>query len=447
MSNTINRGEFIRRVSLAGSSLVISPYMASGAAMFKGAPNTKVVMGIMGTNSRGMFLAKAFAKLPNVEVAYICDPDATVLAKTIQEIETINGKKPQGFADIRKLLEKKDLDAIAIAAPDHWHTPAAIMALQAGKHVYVEKPCSHNPREGEMLVEATEKYKRQVQMGSQRRSFGNVIGMIDKLRNGVIGRVYFARGWYVNNRKSIGTGTVVPVPANLNFDLWQGPAPRKDFKSNLIHYNWHWFWHWGTGEALNNGTHELDVIRWGLGVDYPTKVVSAGGRFHFKDDWETPDTQTITFNFQNNTACTWEGRSCNGYESEGSGRGVIFYGEKGTVVYPGANSYKIFDNDKNKLVEEVKDDTPFDPTNKVSPFERLDNEHLLNFVEAIRTNGKVNAPILEGHKSTLLPQLGNIALRVGRTLNCDPSNGHILNDKEAMALWSREYEKGWNVNV
>ena len=447
MSNTINRGEFIRRVSLASSSLVIGPTLASGAEIFKGAPNTKIVMGIMGTNSRGMFLAKAFARLPNVEVAYICDPDATVLAKTINEIKNISGKKVEGFADIRKMLEKKDMDGVAIAAPDHWHTPAAIMALQAGKHVYIEKPCSHNPREGELLVEATNKYKRQVQMGSQRRSFSNVIGMIEKLRAGVIGRVYFARGWYVNNRKSIGMGSVVPVPANLDFDLWQGPAPRREFKSNLVHYNWHWFWHWGTGEALNNGTHELDVIRWGLGVDYPTKVVSAGGRFHFKDDWETPDTQTITYNFPNNTSCTWEGRSCNGYESEGSGRGVIFYGEKGTVVYPGANSYKIFDNDKNKLVEEVKDDTPFDPTNKVSPFERLDNEHLLNFAESIRENQKINAPILEGHKSTLLPQLGNIAYRVGRTLNCDSVNGHILNDKEAMGLWSREYEKGWNVNV
>ncbi|HET6538966.1 MAG TPA: Gfo/Idh/MocA family oxidoreductase, partial [Chryseolinea sp.] len=361
MSNNINRSEFIRRASLAGSSLVLSPYLATGADFFRGAPNTKVLLGIMGTNSRGMFLAKGFAKLPNVEVAYICDPDATVLAKTIDEIGKITGKKPVGFSDVRKMLEKKDFDAVAIAAPDHWHTPAAIMALQAGKHVYVEKPCSHNPREGEMLVEATDKYKRMVQMGSQRRSFSNVKGMVDKMRNGVIGRVYFARGWYTNNRKTIGKGTVIQVPQNLNFDLWQGPAPRREYRSNLVHYNWHWFWHWGTGEALNNGTHELDVIRWGLGVDYPTKVVSGGGRFQFQDDWETPDTQTITYNFPNNTACTWEGRSCNGYESEGAGRGVIFYGENGTVVYPGANSYKIFDNIKNTLIEEVKDDTPMDP--------------------------------------------------------------------------------------
>jgi predicted dehydrogenase len=447
MSDSIKRSEFLRRASLAGGTVLLSPYITSGANFFNGAPNTKVVLGIMGTNSRGMFLAKAFAKLPNVEVAYVCDPDATVLAKTISEIAALTGKKPVGFADIRKMLEKKDFDGLAIAAPDHWHTPAAIMALQAGKHVYVEKPCSHNPQEGEMLVEATNKYKKLVQMGSQRRTFSNVRDMMAKMKDGAIGRVYFARGWYVNNRKTIGKGTVAQVPTNLNYDLWQGPAPRREYRSNLIHYNWHWFWHWGTGEALNNGTHELDVMRWGLGVDYPTKVVSAGGRFHFQDDWETPDTQTITFNFPNNTACTWEGRSCNGYESEGSGRGVIFYGEKGTVVYPGANSYKIFDNDKNTLIEEVKDNTVFDATNKVSPFEGLESSHLLNFVEAIRENEKLNGPILEGHKSTLLPQLGNIAFRTGRTLNCDPANGHILNDKEAMTLWSREYEKGWNVSV
>jgi predicted dehydrogenase len=442
-----NRREFMKQSALAGAGVLTSSSLYS----FQGAPgrhspNEKVLIGVMGTNSRGMFLSKTFAKLPNVEVAYVCDPDAKVLAKTIAEIEKMTGKKPQGFSDIRKVLEKKELDGLAVSAPDHWHTPAAIMGLQAGKNVYVEKPCSHNPKEGEMLVEATNKYKKLVQMGSQRRTFSNVKDMIAKLHGGAIGRVYFARAWYVNNRKSIGKGAVAAVPQHLDFDLWQGPAPRREYKDNLVHYNWHWFWHWGTGEALNNGTHELDVARWGLGVDFPTQVVSAGGRFHFQDDWETPDTQTITYNFPNNTACTWEGRSCNGYNSEGSGRGVIFYGEKGTIVYPGANSYKIFD-EANKLVLEVKDDTPFDPGNKVSPTELLDGLHLANFCEAIRGKEKINAPILEGHKSTLLPQLGNIAYRVGRSLHCDPVNGHILNDKEAMKLWSREYAKGWDVVV
>ena len=446
MKELKNRRDFIRDVSLAGASVLLSPALSSANSFYNGAPNTKVILGVMGTNSRGNFLAQSFAKLPDVEVGYICDPDANVLQKTIVAVEKITGKKPQGFADVRKLLERKDFDGLAIAAPDHWHAPAAIMALQAGRHVYVEKPCSHNPGEGELLVEASNKYKLHVQMGSQRRTFSNVKEMIRLLHTGAIGRVYFARGWYVNNRKSIGKGTFTTPPANLDFDLWQGPAPRKQFQSNLIHYNWHWFWHWGTGEALNNGTHELDVIRWGLGVDYPNKVVSAGGRFHFQDDWETPDTQTITYTFPNNKACTWEGRSCNGYNSEGSGRGVIFYGDKGTAIYPGGNSYKLLDLD-NKILADVKDDTPFDATNTVSPMEKLEVLHLDNFCEAIRGNQKINAPILEGHKSTLLPQLGNIAYRVSRELQCDPLNGKILNDKDAMLLWGREYEKGWEVGV
>ncbi len=445
MSIQNNRRDFLRTASVAGTSLLLSPSLSAGG-FFRGAPNDKVVLGIMGTNSRGAFLAKTFAKLPNVEVGYICDVDSNVLAKTIGEIEKITGKKPKGFTDIRQLLAQKDFDGLAIAAPDHWHTPAAILGLQAGKHIYIEKPCSHNPREGEMLVEATNKYKKLVQMGSQRRTFTNVKDMIAKLHGGAIGRVYFARAWYVNNRKSIGKGKQMAPPANLNFDLWQGPAPRRPYQDNLVHYNWHWFWHWGTGEALNNGTHELDVARWGLGVDFPNHVVSGGGRFQFQDDWETPDTQTITYQFANNTACTWEGRSCNGFNSEGSGRGVIFYGDKGTVVYPGANSYSIYDS-ANKLVSEAKDDTPYDPKNTVSPTEQLDTLHLLNFCEAVRGNEKINAPILEGHKSTLLPQLGNIAYRVGRALNCDSQNGRILNDKEAMQLWSREYDKSWNVRV
>ncbi|MCY7350648.1 MAG: Gfo/Idh/MocA family oxidoreductase [Cytophagaceae bacterium] len=445
MSESTKRRDFLRTASVAGTSLLLSPSL-SASGIFRGAPNDKVVLGIMGTNSRGMFLAKTFAKLPNVEVGYICDVDETVLAKSIAEIEKLTGKKPQGVTDIRRLLEKKDFDALAIAAPDHWHAPATILGCQAGKHVYVEKPCSHNPAEGEMAVEAARKYKRFVQMGSQRRSFSNVNALVGELRVGAIGRVYFARGWYTNWRPSIGKGKEVAPPATLNYDLWQGPAPRRPYQDNLIHYNWHWFWNWGTGEALNNGTHEIDVMRWGLGVDYPTKITSAGGRFAFQDDWETPDTQTITANFANNTALTWEGRSCNGHHSEGEGRGVVFYGSTGTIVYPGANGYRIYDQ-KNKLVKEVKDDTPIDATNKVSPFEKLESSHLENFVQTIRGEAKLTGEILEGHRSTLIPQLGNIAYRTGRVLTLDPTNGHIVGDPEAAKLWGREYDKNWAVKV
>ncbi|MFB0496161.1 putative dehydrogenase [Mucilaginibacter sp. OAE612] len=442
----INRRKFIQSTAVAGTSFLLAPQLSKATGFFKGSPNEKVVLGMMGTNSRGLYLAQSFAKLPNVEIGYICDVDSNVVAKTIDAIYKQTGKKPQGLTDIRKMLEIKDLDAVVVAPPDHWHAPATIMACQAGKHVYVEKPCSHNPHEGEMAVEAANKYKRLVQMGSQRRSFSNVQAMVKELHDGVIGRIYYAKGWYTNHRASIGKGKQVSVPANLNYDLWQGPAPRKPYQDNLIHYNWHWFWNWGTGEALNNGTHELDVIRWGLGVDYPSKVVSTGGRFHFNDDWQTPDTQNILYNFPNNTAAEWECRSCNGFDIEKLSRGVVFYGDKGTLFYDSGNSYRVYDGD-NKLVKEIKDDTKVDGTNKVSPTEALDGFHMKNFVDSVRGTDKLNCPIEIGFKSTLLPQLGNISYRVDRVLHIDPNNGRILNDPEAQKLWSREYEKGWEVKV
>lgn len=437
----ITRRDFIKNTSLAGAGILAVPNFQ----IFKGSPNEKVVIGSMGSNSRGFFLAKMYAQLPNVEVGYVCDVDSRVVEKTSAEIEKMTGKRPKGYTDVRKMLEEKDLDAIVIAAPDHWHAPAALMAVKAGKHAYVEKPCSHNPNEGEILVAAAKKYNKLIQMGSQRRSFPKVIQAVKELHEGIIGNVYFARGWYANNRKPIGVGKKVAVPDHLNFDLWQGPAPRRDYKDNLVHYNWHWFWHWGTGEALNNGTHELDVIRWGMGVDFPTKVTSSGGRFAFKDDWETPDTQTISFEFGKDKLVQWEGRSCNGHNSEGVGRGVIFYGDKGTMEIPGGDAYKVFDL-ANKLIKDVKTELQeATRTNTMGMGERLDSIVLSNFVESIRGKEKQTAPISEGHKSTLLPQLGNIAQRTGRILNCDPTNGRILKDKEAMKLWKRDYEKGWEM--
>lgn len=438
-----DRRTFIKQSLLGTAGVLAVPNVFA----FQGSPNEKIVMGVMGTNSRGHFLATMLAKLPNVEVAYICDVDSQVVAKTSSEVEKITRKKPQGVKDIRQVLDRKDVDAIAIAAPDHWHAPASLLAIKAGKHVYVEKPCSHSPAEGEMLVAGAAKYNKLIQMGSQRRTFPRVVDAINDLRAGAIGRVYFAKGWYANGRKPIGKGKVTAPPAHLDYELWQGPAPRTEFRDNLIHYNWHWFWNWGTGEALNNGTHEIDVMRWGLGVDFPTKVVSAGGRFAYQDDWETPDTQTITAEFSNNTALTWEGRSCNDFPVEGAGRGVIFYGEKGTMIIPGGDDYKIYDPG-NKLVKDVKTSLQqADTTNTMGMGEILDSLHLKNFAESIRGKEKLAMPISEGHKSTLLPQLGNISYRVGRALHCDPSNGHIKDDKEAIALWSRTYEKGWEMKL
>ncbi len=437
-----NRRDFIRQSALAGAGLLLYSPSFGGRSLAD-----KILVGVMGINSRGHYLARMFAQLPDVEVGFICDVDEIALSKTVAEVEKLTGKKPKSFKDVRLMLEEKDLDALVVAAPDHWHAPASLMALKAGKHVYVEKPCSHNPAEGEILTAGASKYNKIVQMGNQRRSFPKVMEAIGQLHAGVIGKVYFAKGWYANARKSIGTGKPAIVPQHLNYELWQGPAPRKPYRDNLIHYNWHWFWHWGTGEALNNGTHEIDVMRWGLGVDYPAKVVSAGGRYAFADDWETPDTQTITYEFPNGKAMLWEGRSCNDYDEFRSGRGVVFYGEKGTMVVPGGDDYKIYELG-GKLVQDVKTEIQqADATNTMGMGEKLDSLHLQNFVDAVRGKVKQTSPISEGHKSTLLPQLGNIAWRSGQVLYCDTSNGHIQNNKEATKLWSREYEKGWEMKL
>lgn len=436
------RRDFIKKTAVGSLGLALGGTRALSAKSYANimGANDRINMAVMGTNGRGSGMAHNFATQKNVVMRYVCDVEDKALAKGLAAVEKAGGKaKPE--KDIRKLLEKKDLDGLLICAPDHWHAPATIMACKAGKHVYVEKPCSHNPHEGELMIQAARKYDRVVQVGAQRRSWGVLTQGINELHNGVIGRVYFAKGWYTNNRNTIGKGKIVPVPTTLDFDLWQGPAPRKSYQDNLIHYNWHWFWHWGTGEALNNGTHEIDVIRWGLGVDYPTSVSSEGGRFRFDDDWETPDTQMIDIRFGNDCLVTWEGRSCNSRDSEGRDRGVIFYGENGSLE-TGGNSYKIYDL-KNKLVKEVTSNDVIDGRNTASPSASLDGVHIANFLDSIRNNKRPNATIEELHKSTLLVQLGNIAWRAGHRLNIDPSNGHILHDAAAQKLWSRSYEPGW----
>ena len=438
----MKRRDFIKDTSFAAAGITFLNFPVFG----KKAPSNKIYLAVMGVNSRGAYLAENFAGLPNVEIAYLCDVEEKAIVNGLKPFANA-AKKPIVINDIRELVKKKDFDGLLIAAPDHWHAPAAILGVTHGKHVYVEKPCSHNPYEGELLIQAMKKYPKQlIQMGNQRRSMPNLINVAKEIREGIIGNAYFGKAWYANNRKSIGIGKKVPVPSTLDFELWQGPAPRKDYQDNLVHYNWHWFWHWGTAETCNNGTHEIDMCRWLLAIDYPTKVTSAGGRYAFKDDWQTPDTQVATFEFGNNKSITWEGRSCNNMKVEGAGRGFIIYGDKGTLVNYGNDDYKVFDAD-NKLVREVKSAAKNDATNTVSATGNLDLFHFTNFVDAIRGETKMNSSIEEGHKSVLLCHLANIAQRTGRTLHCDPKNGHILNDSDAMKLWKREYQKGWEPKV
>ncbi len=433
----MKRRQFVKTVSAAGLGLAAarSPLLALG-----GSPNEKVVVAVMGLNGRGTVLARVFAKTANAEVAALCDVDAQVLAKSVTAVGEAQGKAPKGLTDFRRVLGDRSVDALVIAAPDHWHAPAAILALSAGKHVYLEKPCGHNAREGELLVAAQSKTRRVVQMGTQRRSSPRAIEAVQAIRAGAIGRPYLARAWYANRRRSIGRGKAAPVPAGLDYELWQGPAPRASYRDNVIHYNWHWFRRWGTGEICNNGTHEIDVARWALGVDYPTRVTSVGGRYHFEDDWEFTDTQEAGFEFEGQRAIVWQGLSCNPFPTQNRGRGTIVYGTTGSVVLD-QDGYTVYDLD-NKVVKESIAPAVADPL-APSGDDQLTALHVANFAEAVRTGVPVNQPIAEGAKSVLLCHLGNIAQWTGRALRTDPQTGRILGDEPAMAFWQREYAPGW----
>ncbi|WP_026951668.1 Gfo/Idh/MocA family protein [Algoriphagus mannitolivorans] len=441
MSSNFNRRNFLKAAGTSTLGLgALSP--AFSFNILSSYPlKEKYRLAVIGVNSRGSQHIQALAKIPNVEIAYICDVDSRALENGISlAVKSGSAKPPVGLKDFQKALEDKSLDAVTIAMPDHWHTPAALLAMQAGKHVYIEKPGSHNPAEAELLTEATQKYGKVVQMGNQRRSWPRVQEAMKELHSGAIGRVYYARAWYTNTRKSIGYGKTAPVPDWLDFELWQGPAPRSEFKDNLIHYNWHWFWHWGTGEIVNNGVHFLDLARWGLKVDYPTKCYSSGGRYHFQDDWQTPDTQIASYDFGDGKSILWEGRSCNARDINEMGSGVSFHGENGTLELLN-NSYKIFDN-SNKLVKSAEPTSNTVVDQRGAGFD-MDIDHFTNFINAIDHGESLISPYPEIKKSVLLCHLGNISYQTGRSLEINSQTGRIENDAEAMKLWGRTYQAGW----
>ena len=379
-------------------------------------------------------MIKAILEIPDVEIAYVADVDQTAVAKGLELVAKANGpSKPKGVQDFRRILDDRNVDALFVAAPNFWHTPAAILACAAGKHVYVEKPGSHNARESQWIVAAARKHRRVVQMGNQRRSWPVIIEAMTKLHQGVIGRVLTARTWYSNSRPSIGRGKPVAVPAHLDYSLWQGPVPERPYVDNLAPYNWHWRWHWGGGEMGNNGVHALDLARWGLGVDAPKRVTFTGGRYHFEDDQETPDTGVATFDFGHCLA-TWECSSCHPRTNDNLDI-VRFYGEKGMMAIVGPASkvmephYKVFDLKGVEVESKAGAGT--------------DRMHIENFLNCIRDGKTPNSEIEEGQKTSLLCHLANISYRVGRTVQYDAEARQIVGDAEAMKLWGREYRKGW----
>jgi predicted dehydrogenase len=428
-------------ICAAGAGLT-SLSRAYGDAVGTTSPSQRVRVGIIGASryatggpGRGTHLATTLAKLPGVEVAYICDVDESHVAYATAEVTKVlkdGTNPPRGVSDLRRVLDDKSVDAVAIATPDHWHAPAAILACAAGKHVYVEKPCCHNPHEGEMLVAAAKKHNRFVQHGTQRRTWPAMREATERLRAGEIGRVIQAKTFYFSGRGTIGNGKAVPVPQGLDWPLWQGPAPQRAFHDNYLHYTWHWFWHWGTGELGNNGVHFIDQARWGLGVDYPTRVTFAGGKYRFPgDDQETPDTGLASFEF-GDKLLTWEFRSWGNRAPSDPDCDVMFIGEKGSLVCRGG-AYTIHDPKGVKIDQGAG--------------ESSDSTHLDNFIKTIRGDGTLHAPIDEGFKSALLCNLGNISFRTGRAVQLDPGTHQITGDPQAAALWRREYQPGWEPAV
>jgi predicted dehydrogenase len=370
---------------------------------------------------------KTLLTLPGVEIAYLAEVDSLRLAAGMKTVGEAQEAPCQGVVDFRKALEDKTVDAIFIAMPNFWHTPAAVLSMQAGKHVYVEKPGSQNPYEAELIVAATKKYGRIVQMGNQRRS--TMRDAIGALHAGAIGELYFARAFYYASRKALGNGAPsMKASPDLDLDLWQGPVVGDRDIRPFVHYEWHWLWNWGNGELGNNGIHTLDILRWGLKVAHPRRVTYTGGRYWHADTQETPDTGTASYDF-GKVGMEWVQSSCTPRAAEKPTGECVFYGEGGTFALNGS-AWTVYDP-KGVKVSEGKGPTG------------VDSLHIGNFVSALRGEAELNSPIAEGQTSTMLCHLGNIAYRTGTVVHCDPATGRLLNNPEGEKLWRRMYRKGW----
>jgi predicted dehydrogenase len=438
----VTRREFIDTLAIGAAGLAIGSTAKSYGQIM--GSNDRLNLAVIGLHSRAYaHLSALKANKENARISHVCDVDSVTMKKFASDTEREMGTAPAMEKDFRHILQLKEVDAITIAAPDHWHAPMAIAGVQAGKHVYVEKPCSHNPAEGALLVAVQKKYGKLVQMGTQQRSSAHTIEIVDKIHNGLIGRAYFAKAWYSNIRKSIGVGKEAPVPEQLDWDLWQGPAPRRPYKDNVQPYNWHWFKIYGTGETLNNGTHEIDVCRWALGADFPERITSSGGRYHFKDDWQFYDTLVTSFDY-GDKLISWDCKCCEGMKYYGRDRGSTIIGTTGSVLVD-RDGYEIYDLKGNKTSEfkTGKETSSSDLTGRDS----MTDAHFANFIAGIRKGEKLNAPIEVGNVAVTMLQLSNVAWEMNRELHLDTADGKIKSDAEAMKLWGREYEKGWEPHL
>ncbi len=405
----------------------------AGAALAGTSPSDKVNIAVIGVRGRGRALADEFAKLDDVNFSYLCDVDENVVERAMKAVEVRKNRRPPLIGDLRRALADKSVDAVVIAAPDHWHAPATLLACEAGKDVYVEKPASHNLREGRLMVEAARRHKRVVQVGTQARSRPSVQRAIELVHGGKIGKVLMSKAWNVQLRDNIGHKADSPVPKGVDFDTWTGPAPLLPFNENRFHYNWHWNWNYGTGDMGNDGVHQMDIARWALGAGVPVEVAGSARKLFFDDDQQTPDTMNITFNYPGKVM-QFEMRIWNPYRMADIENGVEVYGSDGMVqigpLGPARKwGFRLFDA-KAKLVMEDDGDNS--------------DGHARNFIDCVRSRKAPNAEIEIGHTSTLHCHLGNIVARTGRTIRFDPKTETIAQDADAARYLKREYRKHWS---
>ena len=449
----MDRRDFIK--TSAGAFFAAAAGRAVGAA----APSNRLRFALLGCRKggRGIGVMTAAVRVPGVEIAVVCDPDSRAMDFAAATLVSDGHPAPRKEKDFRKILEMKDIDGVISETPDHFHAYSAVMAMRAGKHVYVEKPCAFCPAELDAINRAWKETGMVFQQGSQRRSGRAFIDAIAEIkREKPIGELHWGKCWYHTRREPIGKGRTCAAPAWLDWDLWQSTAPRTAFRDNIVHYNWHWFRNWGTGECGNNQVHFADVARWMLGVDYPETVSSHGGKYWMpKDqDWEWPDTQMVTYNFPGDKIITWEGTCCSSVQPHmGFSTAAMVYGDGGAVLFAPGGAVTLYDS-KGAVMKEwdvsgLPKSKQITNTNDRSGGTWLDSttSHFANFVDAIKAKdqkmARANAEIAT--KSTFLALAGNVSQLSDETVRVCPTTGALLSGGKAAALWSREYAKGWEV--
>ncbi len=414
-------------------------HFVMGAAAVAGrrravAASDKVTVCLMGVGGRGQTMAQWFGALPDVRIPLICDVDENVTGKVMKMVTESQGQAPRLISDIRRVLDDKSVDAIVMATPLHWHAPGTILACDAGKDVYVEKPASHNIREGRLMVDAARRNRRIVQMGIQARSRPVTQRFVEYVQSGKLGKTLMAKVWNVQMRSNIGRKADEPVPAGVDYDIWTGPLPKMPFNRNRYHGTVNWHWHYGTGDIGNDGVHWLDMARWAMGLGAPSQVSGMGAKLFFDDDQQTPDTMNITYDY-GGKLIQFEQRLWNRYRMEGSENTVAVYGDQGMAQVGrwqgGHHEFRVFDN-AGKLIHSDREPSP--------DF----NYHARNFIDCIKSRQAPTADIEAGHLSTVLCHLGNIVARTGRAIRYDARAERVVEDAEAQRLVSREYRTHWS---